>query len=65
MKTQKQFRGAVMLAGALVAALAPAEAAKRLDVTQLAANKIDTSARSKTIQQIKSTPPRKKKRCNG
>jgi hypothetical protein len=65
MKTQKQLCGALMLAGALVAALAPAEAAQRLDVTQLAANKADTSARSKTIQQIKSTPPRRKSRCYG
>lgn len=65
MKTQKQLGGAVMLAGALVAALAPAEAAQLLDVTQLAANKADTSHQSKTIQQIKSTPPRRKSRCCG
>ena len=56
---------AAALAGAMAVLQVPA-AAQRADAIHLAANtRAETSARHKAIQQIKSTPPRRKSRCYG
>jgi hypothetical protein len=64
-RSLKGLYGAATLAGVVAALQMPAEA-QRADAVRLAANtKAETSTQHKTIQQIKSVPPRKRSRCNG
>jgi len=61
----KRLYGAAALAGAVAVLQMPAKA-QRADAVRLAANtKAETSTQYKTIQQIRSVPPRKRNRCHG
>lgn len=64
MKTLKRLCSAAALACVMAGMQAPAEA-QRANVLHLAVGTKDDTATHKTIQQIKSVPPRKRSRCYG
>jgi len=60
----KGLCGAAALAGAMAVIQVPAEAQRGNAVHRAASTTADAAAQRKTLQQIKSVPPRKRSRCN-